>query len=271
MHGCRCLSGKHMVFVGDSLTRYQYVALAYFLSKMKKSESYGGLPGYPSLCIESEWLDFPQYYHFSSASPGSPAQGCATEVCDCLRDNTKTFEQTRESRTLRLMFPEPCSKDRHGSRSKSHDSLTLSYQQMFAEPDPQTAGQDALHDIELSYQHQRPDILVLNAGMHILGLPVYKDTLAFLMQAGTAVRKKHGSLLLWKSSTNGTKGPWMYRNDELELATAHGYTQYDVGRVALAAAQQLLNLTWDGIGHFLPFVYEQFNDILLNHLCMRVS
>ena len=247
------------------------MALAYFLSKLKRLEPYGGVPGYPSICIESEWMDWAQFYHFSSAILGSAAAGCGTELCDCYRDtNITTFQQVREFRTLRLSFPESC-KDRHGSRSKSHDSLTLSYQQMFAEPDPQTAGQDALHHIELSYQHQPANVLVLNAGWHIAGAPAYNDTLAFLMRAGTAVKRKHDTLLLWKSTTNGTKGPWLYREDELQIAAAHGYAQYDVGRIALAAAHQLLRLTWDDVGHFLPFVYEQFNDVLLNHLCMRAS
>lgn len=257
----------HIVFVGDSLMRYQYVALAYFLSTLKRLEPYGGVPGYPSICIETEWCSWPMYYHFSSAIIGNAALGCAMELCDCFRDNFTTFQQMREFRTLRLSFPESC-KDRHGPRSKSHDSLTLCYHRLFAEPDPQTAGQDALHHFELSIQRQPPNVLVLNAGVHIIGVPAYNDTLSTILQAGTAVRKKHDNLLLWKSTTNGTKGPWRYRNDELELAAAHGYTQYDVGRVALAAAQQLLNLTWDGIGHFLPFVYEQYNDILLNHLCV---
>ena len=271
MCGRRCLSGKHIVFVGDSLLRYQYMALAYFLSKMKKLEPYGGVPGYPSICIESEWMSWPQYYHFSSAILGRAAGGCGTELCDCFRDRYATFQQYREFRTLKLSFPDPCSKDRHGSRSKAHESLTFSYHQLFAEPDPQTAGEDALHHFELSYQREPASVLVLNAGLHMMGVPAYNDTLASILQAGTAVRTKHDTLLLWKSTTNGTKGPWMYRNDELEQAAAHGYAQYDVGRVAFAAARQLLNLTWDDVGHFLPFVYEQFNDIFLNHLCMRVS
>ena len=118
---------------------------------------------------------------------------------------------------------------------------------------------------------QPPDILVLNAGMHIAGVPAYNETLASILRAGTAVQERHGTLLLWKSTTNGTNGPWMRRDKELQLAAAHGYAQYDVGKVALAAAQQHLHLSWDAIGHFLPFVYEQFNDVLLNHLCARFS
>jgi hypothetical protein len=29
----KCLSGRHVAFVGDSVTRYQYISLAFFLSK----------------------------------------------------------------------------------------------------------------------------------------------------------------------------------------------------------------------------------------------
>ena len=257
-----------MVFVGDSLTRYQYLAFAYYLSKLKRLEPYGGLPGYPSICIETEWRDWFQYFHFSSAILAAAAGGCGTEICDCLRhNNMSSLAEVREYRTLHLTFPESCM----AGHSKPRDFLTLSYQQLFAYPDPQTAGQDALHQYELSYQRQPPDIVVLNAGMHIMGVPDLNHTLAAILRAGTAVRKKHGSLLLWKSSTNGTTGPWMWRDEELQVAASHDYAQYDVGRVALAAAQQHLHLTYDSIGHFLPFVYEHFNDILLNHLCARSS
>ena len=132
------------MFVGDSLTRYQYIAFAYYLSKMKRLEPYGGLPGYPSICIETEWRDWPQYYHFSSAILAAAAQGCGTELCDCFRPaSLSSFGQVREFRTLHLTFPDSC-RAGHSSHSKS-DYLTVSYQQMFAHPDPQTAAQDALH------------------------------------------------------------------------------------------------------------------------------
>ena len=38
VRGRRCLKGKHFVFVGDSLMRYQYLAFAYYLSKLKRLE-----------------------------------------------------------------------------------------------------------------------------------------------------------------------------------------------------------------------------------------
>ena len=98
-----------MVFVGDSLTRYQYLAFAYYLSKLKRLEPYGGLPGYPSICIETEWRDWFQYFHFSSAILAAAAGGCGTEICDCLRhNNMSSLAEVREFRTLHLTFPESC-------------------------------------------------------------------------------------------------------------------------------------------------------------------
>ena len=49
-----------------------------------------------------------------------------------------SLAEVREFRTLHLTFPESC----RAGHSKS-DFLTVSYTQMFAYPDPQTAGQDA--------------------------------------------------------------------------------------------------------------------------------
>lgn len=53
--------------------------------------------------------------------------------------------------------------------------------------------------------------------------------------------------------------------------SAHGNVSlYDVGKMFLAAVEQRLAMTWDPL-HFFPFVYEQFNDVLLNNLCKNLQ
>ncbi len=51
----QCLSGKRLVFVGDSLTRYQYIVLVYWLERGKWPAPMGGVPGQPSPANKHEW------------------------------------------------------------------------------------------------------------------------------------------------------------------------------------------------------------------------
>ena len=162
----RCFQGKHVVFMGDSLTRYQYMNLAYLLSKLHRAEPYGGVKGLPSLSMETEWKDWHQFYHFSSAILGAAADGCATETCDCQRDREDALlELTREYRTLHLSFPHKCQAKHHpGIPTESIKHLTVSYHQVFGRPDPTTAGMEGMRYYTDSFGQQPPDILSVQHG-----------------------------------------------------------------------------------------------------------
>ena len=60
--------------------------------------------------------------------------------------------------------------------------------------------------------------------------------------------------------------------DDLEIVVrqitdqAERWQVLDVRSIAKAALTQNLNLYWDDL-HFLPVMYEQFNDLLLHTLC----
>ena len=60
--------------------------------------------------------------------------------------------------------------------------------------------------------------------------------------------------------------------DVLETVVSHTIGQaerwkvLDVRGIAKASVAQHLNLYWDNM-HFLPVMYEQFNDLLLHTLC----
>jgi hypothetical protein len=51
------LDGRWLSFVGDSITRYQYLSLAHLVSHMAVPERYGCARGRPSIGIEEEWSD----------------------------------------------------------------------------------------------------------------------------------------------------------------------------------------------------------------------
>ena len=246
--------------------RYHYVAFAHLLSKLRRMEPYGGRPGHSALCIVTEWKTWNQFFHFSSAILGTSARGCRAELCDCWRDDTAGSE-FREYRTLQVTFPDSC-QDTQRNHSRPQSSVMVSYQQVFNQPDSLTTGLDALKYYEHSYRQQPPDVIIINMGLHIE--EEFFTVASSVMDAGEAVKRKHNTTMLWKTTTHGISGAWDKRAEESELLAAHkahkAYAAYDVGKMVLAAKEQRLNLCWDGV-HFLPFVYEQFNDVLLNYMC----
>lgn len=246
--------------------RYQYVNLAFFLSKLYRLEPYGDQKGHPSLCIETEWKDWEQYFHFTSAILGASVDGCGTETCDCYR-NAKTNVDKREYRTLHLSFPDSCL-DGHinNVQGQDLDYLFVSYQQMLRYPQPSRAVEDALRHYELSYRQQPPNLLILNMGLHLQADAEYNSTLTSALDLAKSVSNLHNTTVLWKTTTHGTGSKWVLRDSELDLMVKRNISVYDVGRMASAALDQRLALSWDPV-HFFPFVYEQFNDVLLNNMC----
>ena len=268
----RCFQGKHIVLMGDSLTRYQYVNLAYLLSRLQRAEPYGGIEGQPSLSMEIEWKDWHQYYHFSSAILGAAIDGCAAEICDCRRDKEDAaLDMTREYRTLHLSFPHHCQAKCHPrTSSEAVKHLVVSYHQIFGRPDPETAGKEGMKYYEQSFQQQPPDILVFNMGHHAAQLQsgeVYHNTMSAILQSGDELRRLHDTELIWKTTTpRRSTATHAHKDQELQLVKSFNITGFDIGKIVSAGLKQGMNFYWDDL-HFLPFVYQQFNDILLNSLC----
>ena len=258
----RCLDGKPLVFMGDSVTRYQYLNLAFFLSRLERMEPYGIVPGIPSLCMETQWKDWDQFYHFTSAILGAAANGNSSEVCDCFRD--ADLAQTREFRTLQLHFPGGCDTQ----HSVPEGFLSVSYHQVFSFPDALSAGKTALSSLEPLHHQIPPHLAIFNMGLHIEGLgSEHQAVLSEILDSGLVTQSKHNTTVLWKTTTPHREGLFPFHHQEIGIAEKHKYAIYDVGRVVFASKQQGLNFYWDKY-HFLPIVYEQFNDILLNSLCV---
>lgn len=121
LHGCelhrytsseakRCLAGKHLVLVGDSLMRYQYLSLVHLLHKGNYPDP--GLPlrqfrkgdEFPNVCQEKDYEDLHGWLDRANLSrlSGWPAFMIHTsqyfdghERCDCFRS---TIEDTVENR-----------------------------------------------------------------------------------------------------------------------------------------------------------------------------
>ena len=67
--------GEHVVFMGDSITRYQWVALASSLHRAYELSA----AEYPSQVVEKEWRHWMQFFN------GSNARLAPHGRCDCHR------------------------------------------------------------------------------------------------------------------------------------------------------------------------------------------
>lgn len=107
----QCLRGKHLVLVGDSLMRYQYLSLVHFLHLGEYPPS--GVPeskaDEPNICMEGDYWRLSDEWKekFGISTGGWPAFMIATsqlfegtERCDCYRD-VFPFNTTVENRYFR--------------------------------------------------------------------------------------------------------------------------------------------------------------------------
>lgn len=72
------LAGEHLVLVGDSLTRYQYLSLVYFL----ETRRWASPPGAPVNTNEKSWSNWTEFH------TGMTARLRGHEICDCYRGPT---------------------------------------------------------------------------------------------------------------------------------------------------------------------------------------
>jgi hypothetical protein len=106
----KCLANKHIVLIGDSRVRYQYMMLAYFLKtgQWMKCQDYNSLPvNYtfsPGCYIIDErghvWNDW--YRNSNELLQQNTTQ---QELCDCSRDKIFNPDTTTENRYLRRHTP----------------------------------------------------------------------------------------------------------------------------------------------------------------------
>lgn len=118
-HSRACLRHKHIVLVGDSLTRYQYLNLVNYLESRKWE-----LGPEPYSELELQWKNWTSFYE------GTNGRLRGNEICDCYRSQEFSPEDVIENRFyenkalklrvsyIQLFFPE--------RGSKGHDLLWLS-------------------------------------------------------------------------------------------------------------------------------------------------
>ena len=86
----KCLANNHILFMGDSLSRYFYLSLAVLISTGKWAPrfTHSTDPKYPpSVLSEGDFGSWSDFYHYTN-SIINDASTDSYELCDCFRDDT---------------------------------------------------------------------------------------------------------------------------------------------------------------------------------------
>ena len=250
--------GEHIVFMGDSLTRYQWLALAASFHRGVELSS----SEYPSLVKEREWRHWMPFYN------GSTERLSPNGRCDCHRSfarpvGSKTVENRYfslpQGGMLNLSFiqvlnPEavlghwsptaPLDDERH--RAHIHEEFAPLWRMRWAECITKVVAK----------MKPPPTVLMLNMGLW--GPP---PNASYLKEIETAARKA-APRVLWKTTTRMRKsGPTKWLRTDL-LARRVFPEVFDAARLTRSLTDRDY---WDP-RHVLAHVYNHLNAALLRQL-----
>lgn len=127
----QCLTGRHVAFVGDSVSRYQYLQLAVFLTSKRHIARYHEAD-VPSLVNWHEWgSDMNVFYNKSNSALSSAVGATAAEACDCMRTHEEGTSYESRRLVLCLGGQEECSA---GDGEGAPPHILMRYQQVFHFP-----------------------------------------------------------------------------------------------------------------------------------------
>ena len=298
-HVTQCLKGKHIMIMGDSISRYQYYNLAQFLES-----SYWHPLVVPASEHSRGWEG-----RYNGMYEGVNARLHGHEICDCGRTDNLTIENHyyfHPRLGIRLTFVwrtginnitfhplgamgERCqhdafSRQRGGmsNASSSDDDVSdgedaTGCSQGVCRPGgcAQADGYHSMNDmggVEHLVSQLRPDALVMNVG---LWMPRINDpgSVWRIAALGRRLRKEHPRLLLvWKTTTwmAPGKAQWHHKNPP-KLLRAAGWRVSDASGVTRAirdrAARQGPAAFYRDQVHFQPHIYRALNELLLGDLC----
>jgi hypothetical protein len=250
--------GEHIVFMGDSLTRYQWLALA--ASFHRKVELSG--TEFPSLVKEREWRHWMPFYN------GSTELLMPNSRCDCHRSfarpvGSKTVENryfwTTEGGGLNLSFiqvlnPETILGHWMPSGNLSDERHRANVHKTFA-PLWRMEWQECLREIVAKLQ-PKPTVLVLNMGLW--SGPPNASYAANLERTARSAAPR----VVWKTTTRMRKsGPSKWLRTDLLPRRVFGEI-FDAARLTSALSDRDY---WDP-RHFKAHVYNHLNAALLRQL-----
>ena len=237
---------EHIVFVGDSVTRYQYMALAYSVSKgfeMSESE-------FPSIVKEKEWTDWMEYHkHITSIVNNMQ--------CDCHRSysrvvGSKTIDNRFFSnKNINLTFFQVLNPNHIQGRWHPLLYQSDSYKKIHNKFDPLWIYNIFELFTKIVFNLQPlPTVIIMNIGiwMHFL-----KDDYHKLQE----IFRESNARFFWKTTTkyrNNKQVDDKYVRKYFNIFDAHKHTQ-----------NCTISDYWDNF-HFQPWVYNKLNALLLKEI-----
>lgn len=150
----KAMRGNHLVFFGDSLSRYTYTSLAHFLTYRRWTAAFADAsPGGLSVCSEFEFKSWSRFYPWVNQQLNTYNQSATKteiahhpfvsyEVCDCRRgDKGYKFDNIVENRHLRLVPALPLKLLTKLGHNDRNESLFLREGNL----------DDTAHDVRVSY------------------------------------------------------------------------------------------------------------------------
>jgi hypothetical protein len=302
-----CLRGKHLLFIGDSVTRYQYLNLAQYIQTGAWTPF--SAEGDALTEDEREWPSWTAWFTATVARLGG------NEICDCYRpliavsrcaENRFYYNADVDVRlTFILYFAD-------GYKTKHHkiDALNVSCNGPRGADGARPVGARACAQtlctpgecggpFEESYEERWPynlivsvleqlgtgvapvDDLFFNQGLHLN--PAYLPAAIRLDLADALVLARERGwvrTLWWKMTTMSTSGGYNIGHERAWVNAAlvpRGFRVFDSYAltggedspfsVALRVTDGAVAATWDDAVHFRPFVYRGLNEALLAGIC----
>ena len=270
-HHKKFLSGKTITFIGDSLTRYQYLNLIHFF------HTNSWIQRNNELANEKLWESWEDFHHVTNFRFG------CQEICDCYRKDTQ-----RENRhyydfeynfTINFYFnvltPMGANYLSSGSIAASIERQCKSISELHSQhskyiPNTLKVFNNIFDFLTQMIQPNKPDFLIFNSGFHtreIQNNDEFRDK--FIRLA-----KNSSHHFIWKTTTatcdrdysNPVDSPRFINHLKVSNVTIYDTYKY-TKEVAAVAASGHGQICWDGnVMHFNYFVYRELNKILLHTL-----
>lgn len=129
----KCFEGAHILFMGDSLSRYFYLSLAHFIGKGHWGPKYAKVthPSYPhSIVSEKDFKNWGSFYAVTNAMLNDPTQSYY-EICDCFRDDAVEWIDRSVCVNGFCSQQESCMENRYFRQYSKQGLVRLSYFQFY--------------------------------------------------------------------------------------------------------------------------------------------
>lgn len=264
------LSGKHIVMIGDSIMRYQYLNLAYHFV-------HGHSPDFEFFEKSGHWGKYADenfWRKFYNQSNQLLKSDQSKATCDCWRakccddtiENRYFSHQQRNVHLTYLQWFYPYSFKGHWSPSKGSEPEQSCAAGNCAPPAsweiPKHHAAQLLEDFVVKLK-PTPTHVVMNSAKwgHMT-----KSGFVSLVKAGKHIKDKYGTKFIWKTETRGYKSSSTssFTKEEVRMARDHDWDVFDVEELTLP----LRNQSWaysDKL-HMSELVNSYLNSVFLTSI-----